>query len=189
MAKRRKRSKKWIYWLFTLILLVAAGVVCYLVWDAYFRDKSNQAGSQESSEVVENKDEKEDKTSENKEEAEGELKSESVEKKKVEQYDGSDPNEANDLSGVVTYAGVNNGKLMIRVNIDQYLTDGKCELTLTRGGATIYNSITNIVGSATTATCEGFDVPVSELGGGNVGINIKLKTDGRTGSIQGEANI
>ena len=178
MAKRRKRSKKWIYWLFTLILLVAAGVVCYLVWDAYFRDKSDQAGSQESSEMVENK-----------EEAEGELKSESVEKKKVEQYDGSDPNEANDLSGVVTYAGVNNGKLMIRVNIDQYLTEGKCELTLTRGGATIYNSITNIVGSATTATCEGFDVPVSELGGGNVGINIKLKTDGRTGSIQGEANI
>ena len=180
MSKRRKRSKKWISWLIILVLLIAAGVVCYLVWDSYFRDKPEPEAS-ETSGIVESEEQKNN--------VDGEFTGEGPEKKKVEQYDGDDPNLATDLSGVVTYAGVNNGVLMIRVNIDQYLDSGKCELTLTRGGATIHNSIASIIGSASTSTCEGFDVAVGELGGGNVEINIKLEANGRTGSIRGEANI
>ena len=114
---------------------------------------------------------------------------EQMEEKKVPQYDGENPNENNDLSGVVTYAGVNGSTLMIRVNIDQYLNSGVCELALKRGGATIYNSTANIVSSASTATCEGFDVPVNGLGGGNVEINIKLKAGDKGGVINGEVNI
>ena len=132
MVKRRKRSKKWISWLIILVLLIGAGAVCYMVWDSYFRDKTEPETS-ETSDNTESEEQKND--------SEAELTSEEPEKKKVEQYDGDDPNNAQDLSGVVTYAGVNNGVLMIRVNIDQYLDSGKCELTLTRGGATIYSSI------------------------------------------------
>ena len=40
MVKRRKRSKKWISWLIILVLLIGAGVVCYMVWNSYFRDKT-----------------------------------------------------------------------------------------------------------------------------------------------------
>lgn len=180
MAKRRKRNKKWISWLIILVLLIGAGVVCYMVWDSYFRDKSEPETSETSDDIE--GEEQENNT-------EIELTSEEPEKKKVEQYDGEDPNLADDLSGVVTYAGVNNGVLMIRVNIDQYLDSGKCELTLNRGGATIHSSIASIIGSASTSTCEGFDVAVGELGGGNVEINIKLESNGRVGSIHGEANI
>lgn len=180
MVKRRKRSKKWISWLIILVLLIGAGAVCYMVWDSYFRDKTEPETS-ETSDNTESEEQKND--------SEAELTSEEPEKKKVEQYDGDDPNNAQDLSGVVTYAGVNNGVLMIRVNIDQYLDSGKCELTLTRGGATIYSSIASIIGSASTSTCEGFDVATGELGGGNVEINIKLESSGRMGSIHGEVNI
>ena len=180
MAKRRKRNKKWISWLIILVLLIGAGVVCYMVWDSYFRDKTEPETS-ETSDNTESEEQKND--------PEAELTSEEPEKKKVEQYDGDDPNNAQDLSGVVTYAGVNNGVLMIRINIDQYLDSGKCELTLTRGGATIYSSIASIIGSASTSTCEGFDVAMGELGGGNVEINIKLESSGRMGSIRGEVNI
>jgi len=180
MAQRRKRNKKWISWLIILVLLIGAGVVCYLVWDSYFRDKTEP----ETSETTEDVDIEKGKNT-----TEVDLTSEEPEKQKVEQYDGEDPNNAQELSGVVTYAGVNNGTLMIRVNIDQYLDSGQCELTLSRGGATIHNSIASIIGSASTSTCEGFDVRVGELGGGNVEINIKLESNGRTGSIHGEANI
>lgn len=180
MVKRRKRSKKWISWLIILVLLIGAGVVCYMVWDSYFRDKTEPETS-ETSNTTEGEEQKNNTGAE--------LTSEEPEKKKVEQYDGDDPNNAQDLSGVVTYAGVNNGVLMIRVNIDQYLDSGKCELTLTRDGATIYNSIASVIGSASTSTCEGFDVATGELGGGNVEINIKLESNGRTGLIRGEANI
>ena len=186
-TRRRRRNKKWLSRIVILVLLIVAAVVCYLVWDNYFRDRDVDNGDVESVEVEE-KDTAED-TADDQTENEAELSSSAVEKKKVEQYDGADPNEANDLSGAITYAGVSGGKLMIRLNIDQYLTEGKCELTLTRGDATIYKSIASIIGIVTSATCDGFDIPVSELGGGNVTINVNISTNGRKGVIRGEASI
>lgn len=176
MAQKRKRNKKWISWVFLLVLLIVAAVVVYLVWDNYFNDKNNDKNEQETSkaEDVNSESKNDDKT---------------IEKKKVEQYDGDDPNKADSLSGVVTYAGVNDGVLMIRVNIDQYLESGECGLTLSRGGGTIYNSSAEIAGGPSTASCAGFDVPVSGLGGGVTDININLKSGERSGTIRGEVNI
>ena len=78
---------------------------------------------------------------------------------------------------------------MIRTSIDQYLTEGSCNLTLVRGSDIIYGDTTNIVGDVSTASCEGFDVPVAVLGEGNIKILIVLNADGRVGSISGEVNI
>ena len=41
MTRRRKRSKKWISWLFLIILAAAAGVVCYFVYENYFKDDAD----------------------------------------------------------------------------------------------------------------------------------------------------
>ena len=38
MSKRR-RKKSWISWVLILVLLVAAGAICYLVWESYFKEK------------------------------------------------------------------------------------------------------------------------------------------------------
>ena len=43
--------------------------------------------------------------------------------------------------------------------------------------------------SAATSTCEGFDVPVSELDSGLYQIVINLDADGKTGAIKGEAKV
>ena len=180
MAKKQKKNKKWISWVIILILFVAAAAVAYLVWDAYFRDKNDDQGETSGGqmEVVENK------ASETTAEVE-----DVVEKPKTVQYDGEDPNELEELSGAVTHAGVAGDNLMIRVNIDQYLEEGSCELELARDGATIYNSMTGIVGNVATATCEGFDVPVSEVGGGEFEIIINLDAGGKVGVIRGEVSI
>ena len=178
MAQTRKRKKTWISWAILLVLLIGAGAVVYLVWDNYFNDKKNNNEEQKTEQVEEKE------SNENGEE--GNVDSE---KKKVEQYDGEDPNKAETLSGVVTYAGVSGDKLMIRVNIDQYLEGGECGLTLSRAGTSIYSSIANVVGNASTATCEGFDVPINELGGGVAEINININSGERSGTIRGEVNI
>ena len=172
-----------------LILLVAAAGVTYLVWDSYFNDQKNET---ETSSDVNNEEEQEQvKNEQTNKNTEGELKSESPEKEKVVQYDGEDPNVAQGLSGAITRARKNQTGdiLVIRVNIDQYLSDGTCELILQRNGATIYSNIASIIGGASTATCEGFDVPVSQLGGGKVDISINLSADGKSGVIRGEASI
>ena len=180
MAKKHKKQKKWISWLIVLILFVVAAAVAYLVWDAYFKDKKDdgdkgQTGGQtevvvEREEIVTPEDEEE--------------------KPKIVQYDGEDPNSLEELSGVVTYAGLSGGNVMIRVNIDQYLEHGECELVLKQGGVDIYSDAAGIVNSAATATCEGFDVPVNDLGAeGSVEIEVKLNADGKSGVIQGEVSL
>ena len=174
--KKNKKSKKLLSVVLFLVLFIAAGVVAYLVWDGYFKEEKKE---DESSEVEEAVDDEEG--------GKGAAGEEIVEKEPVVQYEGADPNEAEDLTGVITYAAVSGDNLMIRVNIDQYLDSGSCELSLVQGGVK-YSDIANI-SSVTTATCEGFNVPVSELGSGNYQIIIKLSSGGKTGTIKGEANI
>ena len=185
MAQKRTRNKKWLWWGIGVVLVVAAVVIGVVIWQ-------NNNGSSEKKDEVQGDNSsavEKQETTEGKQVTEHSSDEEQAEKQKVKQYEGGDPNQAEELSGVVTYAGVNGGNLTIRVSIDQYLTEGTCELTLTRGGATIYNSIASIIGDVSAATCEGFDVPVAELGGGEIGININLKAGERRGTIRGEVGI
>lgn len=156
---------------------MVAGVVCYLVWDNYFNKKEDNPVEEQS--VVEVA---VDDVAAGQEQVE-----EVTEKEKVVQYEGEDPNEEDELTGVVTYAGVNGDNLMIRVNIDQYLNSGSCELNLIQNSV-VYSDIANIVGSAITATCEGFNVPVNGLSG-NYEIVIKINSGEKTGTINGKAKI
>ena len=184
MKQKRKRNKKWITWLILLLLAVGASAVCYFVWDAYFRDKTIDVQKTEEVESKKNEMKKPDEKDNN-----NEIVEETKEEKKVEQYDGDDPNGADSLSGVVTYAGVNGNNLIIRVNIDQYLSGGQCNLSIVRDGSTLYSSTASIVNNASTATCEGFDVPVFELGSGEVTVLINLTSGDRNGTIRGGASI
>lgn len=180
MAKKQKKNKKWLYWLLMLVLFVVAAVIVYLVWNAYFRDKYEGQNSGTTVEAVEI-----EKQEEPQEQEEVEIPS----KPKVVQYDGEDPNGADELSGVITYAGFIDDRLMVRVNIDQYIDDGECRLDLTRDGILIHEEVTGILGNVSTASCDGFDVPVSIIGEGAVDIEIHLDSDGKTGIIKGEADV
>ncbi|MBQ2660603.1 hypothetical protein IJF93_00810 [Candidatus Saccharibacteria bacterium] len=186
MAQKRKRkngSKKWAYWILMVMLFVGAGVVCYFVWDVYFKVKDDSGNKDAEVSQEETKDEMKDE-----EKSEGEIET-APEKEKVVQYEGEDPNTAEVLSGVMTYAGVSGDSLMIRVNIDQYLSGGSCGLSLLKDGVEEYSDVSAIVDSAATSTCEGFDVPVSELDSGLYQIVINLDADGKTGAIKGEAKV
>ena len=92
--------------------------------------------------------------------------------------------------GVVTYAGVNDGVLMVRVNIDQFLTEGNCSLVLAKDGASLYTETVGVVDSSATATCEGFNIQTEKIGAsGNIGIRIMIKSGDKSGIIEGEVEI
>ncbi len=165
-----------------MILLFAAVVVVYLVWENYFKDEGNSPSKEPETSQVE-KDEDEQKS-------DGIEEVEAEEKEPVKQYEGEDPNNNTELTGVVTYAGVANNRLSIRVNINQYLSSGICKLRLVfEGDVAAYYDEANIVSSASTSTCEGFDVSLSELSSGEYDIYIDLDADGKKGVITGEVNI
>jgi len=175
MAKRRRRNKKWIGVALFLVLMVIAGVVCFLVYESYFKEKE-VAPEPEVPVVIEP-------------EKEEEVEEVVTEKEEIVQYEGEDPNVADDLTGVVTYVGVNDGILKVRVNIDQYLAGGSCSLALMQGGATIYTDEAGVIDSVSTATCQGFDVPVSDFSSGATQIVITVNSGGKTGVIEGKVDL
>lgn len=180
MARRRKRSKKWISRLFFLLLLVAAVVVCYFVWEAYFKEKKEvPKGKDDQTQIVKPTEKEEDKKE----------KEEPIQKEEVPQYDGEDPNEQGGLTGVITYLGVSGSDLVVRVNIDQYLTSGSCEINVIKGGEVLYTSLASVIDSASTSTCEGFNVPVEKLSSGKIQVNINVSSGEKTGIISGETEI
>lgn len=191
MAKRRRRQRKVVTMIGFLFLLLLAGLVCYLVWDSYFKDKNNEGSGNEepkADQLIEDKTKKEEESKEQpKEEIEDEVEVE--DEKEQPSYDGENPNQGGSLTGVVTRAESIGEQLVIRVNIDQYLGEGECRLNLKSGDEVVYSDMANIVGSAATATCEGFDVPVADIGGGSFAIEIVVNSGDKTGVISGEVGV
>ena len=181
MAQKRRNHKKLIWWGIGVILVVAivVGVVVGINSNTGKTDNSEATRIEEQEETSKDETNNSDLTKATTEEND----------KKVKQYEGADPNEAEELSGVVTYANANGGTLIIRTSIDQYLTDGTCDLTLNRAGVTIYSSTASIVGDASTSRCDGFDIPVANLEEGNLEIIINLSANNKSGVIRGEASI
>lgn len=191
--QKRKKSKKCPYWLMMLLLFVGAAAVCYFVWDAYFRIKDNPVDNGDNAGkngLVNEKELEEDGSEKGKDgEKDGTVIPDVVEKERTIQYEGDDPNASESLTGAITYAGVSGDELMIRTNIDQYLTVGECELILENGGTVIYSDNVEIMSSVTTSACDGFSVPASELGAGEINITIKISANERKGILRGKVNI
>ena len=179
---RRKNKQKWIIGGVILLIVVVAVIV-----GVFFLNNSNTGNddteASENNEQLIKEEEKKD------EETEEEYSERMSEQKRVKQYEGEDPNNAEELSGAVTYAGVNSGVLIIGMNIDQFLSSGNCALSLIRNGNEIYSANANIVAEVSTSTCDGFNIPAGSLGNGNTEIIIKLSSGEKTGTIKGEVNL
>ena len=190
MANKRKRSKKWIYWVVVLVLVVVAGVVAYLVWNNYFANKSDNTTEPETTSKEETPEKTPDTKKSNTDNTDTEDYTEpEQEKEKVLTYEGGDPNKAEELTGALTFASVEGDYLLLRVNIDQYLNSGTCQLSLSQNGGIVYSESANITSAASTATCEGFNVPLSALGTGDFEVVVHLDSAGKSGFIRGGVTI
>lgn len=180
---RRRRSKKWIGVLMFLILAVVAVVMVVLVKNNLFGDKAEKNNSHTDTSVEQNKDEKKDDNKPN------DQKADSKEEVKVPQYEGESPNKSETLTGLITYADVSGEDLVVRVNIDQFLQEGNCSLSVIKNGANLYSETVAIQESVSTSTCDGFKIPVSRLSKGDLQIEILLESGDRNGKITGRVRI
>ena len=104
------------------------------------------------------------------------------------QYEGSDPNNSASLTGVINYKAVNEDGLTLRVTIDQALGNGTCTLKLTSAGRVVTRTA-NVAQNPSSSTCEGFSIPVSELGNGQWEIEVTVTSDDRTGILKDSITI
>lgn len=181
MATRRN-NRKWLWWGIGILVVVAIIAAVIIVVNRSMT--SEKTSSQGQNQVVIPAEKKEEKKEES-----AKAEETTSQKEEVKQYDGENPNTAETLTGVISYAGVSGDNLLVRVNIDQYLSNGSCKLALTRDGNIIYSATGAIESSVSTSTCDGFNVPVSEIGNGNFKIEVALESDNKYGKIVGEVTI
>jgi hypothetical protein len=94
------------------------------------------------------------------------------------------------ISGVINYKSVMDDRLSIRVTIDQKINSGICDLKLTRNSPK--KSVTKsaeVLANPSSATCKGFDIPVSELGSGTWNIIITVTSGDKKGDITGQVSL
>lgn len=180
---QRKRSFRWVKWLVFLVLIAGAITVVILVKNNFDNKAENNQRSENTSEIEDQESKEKSENSSNN----GEKASE--QEQKAPQYEGESPNKSETLTGLITYADVVNDELVMRVNIDQFLQSGNCDLTMSRNGVTYYTQSVAIQESVTTSTCDGYKIPVSELSKGDFTVEIDLDSDGKSGKIVGKVRI
>ena len=181
---KRKRNCRWVKWLLFLALIAGAVVVAILVKNN-FDNKTNNDNQQTS-----NANKPEEKKPEKKaDDNSGGTEETPKQEEKAPQYEGESPNNSETLTGLITYADIINNELVIRVNIDQFLQSGNCNLKITRNGVTYYSQSVGIVESVTTSTCDGFKILAGDLPGGNLQVEIDLESEGKSGKIEGRVKI
>lgn len=82
----------------------------------------------------------------------------------------------------ITAANQNDSILQIRVLISAVEDTGTCTLTLTSTGQTTVTKTSGVQASASTSTCQGFDIPTSELSVGTWHIVAEYNNASLTGT-------
>jgi cytoskeletal protein RodZ len=83
------------------------------------------------------------------------------------------------VSMTITAANQNGSVFQLRSLISTVTNSGTCTLTLTQGSKVVTKTA-GVQASASTSTCKGFDVPVSELGSGVWQANLHFENDNVT---------
>lgn len=89
----------------------------------------------------------------------------------------------NQLSATITAANQNGQILQIRTLVDIIDTNGVCTLTLTGPAEKVVTKTASTQALASSSTCKGFDIPVTELSTGIWKININIT------AMQKQANL
>ncbi|MBH2007641.1 hypothetical protein I8H83_03495 [Candidatus Saccharibacteria bacterium] len=191
MRIQKKTSKKPLIVAVVIVALLACVSVSTYLWihRNSSQDNSNQAAEYQQKKQPSQHNNSTDTTHSNN--TSGDTNSQSTHEKEKDitpAYEGDNPNQASDLSGSINYSAVAGTTLIIRTTINQTLSSGACQLTLTNGSKTITRS-SQIAQNPSSSTCEGFDIPTSELSGGTWSITIKITGDSKSGSLSGSATI
>jgi cytoskeletal protein RodZ len=182
---KKKSSKKILTVTLVVAILIAVGAGAYFLFSP--KDEQNTKNStgttNSQSKSADSSTEETGKNTTNTDDADHEA-----EKNITPSYEGENTNTSQTLTGVINYAGVTNGTLIIRTTVNQALSSGTCQLTLSSGSKTATRS-SNITQNPSSSTCEGFDIPISELGSGSWNITITITSGDRSGELKGNVTI
>ena len=96
--------------------------------------------------------------------------------------------QTSEITGFITSSNVSGDNLVLRIQINELLSNGSCSLILSNSARSVTKT-SGVIDSATSSSCYGFDIPLSELSNGTWQIKVTVTSGDRTGIITGEVNI
>ena len=110
------------------------------------------------------------------------------EQKKQSLENTSTSNTSSTLPVTITRANQNSSTLQIGTMIEKVTNTGSCTLTLRKGDQTVSRT-SNIQAGPNNSTCQGFDVPITELSTGTWTIKVDVVSGEVSGSASSEVTI
>ncbi len=180
MIKIKKRSKTKVILLVAVPLLVIAGGLA-----VYFSQTNKQAviGAAKTSVEKERRVNvvNTDKPTSGEIKAGKDIKKETIIGSSGSDSAGSNTGAANPIAVTISAANQNGEVLQIRAFGDIVTNGGLCQLTLTKGSNSITKSAPTQA-AANISTCQGFDIPMSELSSGTWELKVIVSDGSRSGT-------
>lgn len=196
MKLRKQKTKKPLIISFIIILMIITVAASYI----YFKQQNDSETTHDNSnpaikKEVLKKDKNDSSNSQaaresNNTESNVDTSAPAIEKEKdlTPEYEGTSTNNAPTLTGAITHTSVVNSTLIIRTTINQSGITGSCDLTLKNGSKVVSRTV-SIAQNPSSSTCEGFDIPVSELSKGNWNITIDITALNRATTLTGAVTV
>lgn len=112
----------------------------------------------------------------------------SIKEQTVENAKNSDTSSPTSLTVSFTSAAQTGDTLRVRAKIDQLISTGTCTLTLTKDTKTVTKTA-SVYASASITTCQGFDIPISELSAGAWSVKLTVANSTASGEASTTATI
>jgi flagellar basal body-associated protein FliL len=96
--------------------------------------------------------------------------------------DTPDTTTSDTLSVGFSAVNQNDNKLQVRIMVQEVPSSGTCTLTLTNGSQTVTKTA-SVYPTAAISTCQGFDVPVSELSSGAWSVTVDVVSGTKNGRV------
>ncbi len=105
---------------------------------------------------------------------------------KTPQYEGEDPNQLNELTGMIIYKDIDpeTNALHSAVSISQYLQEGgQCVYNIKQGDTILSTASAAVTAEVSTSVCGPFSLPLTGLSPGRYQIEVLITGDGKQGTI------
>lgn len=184
MKITQKASKKVILITLAVILIIGGGLAYYV-----FGLNGSLFGWKYRQDVTSNNVDLSPPTQEQ-QQAGQDAKQSAVDKDQGKPSQNSDSPQVEEGTLNIAFTSVwqNEAALQVRVQIDPLVSNGSCTLTLTKDGSTITKTAA-VYAMASISTCQGFDVPISELSSGVWNLTVSVTSDSASGSASTSTQI
>lgn len=196
--RQKKHRKQQIKFLFTALIL--AGIIFLFItkpWEHKNNiktpsDKASSANLEKFPKVKDDESLKTDQEQDNKSSNPDNNQDFDPTHKTPKNIEGEIPDNGKDLTGVITAIRKSQDQknLIIRTNISQLVNSGTCKLEMTHlENKQQYQKTVRILRNPNSSSCEGFDVPISELIQGKWSISIIFQSENKQGITKAGATI